>query len=97
MEDKKDLSPGLWYLEQVCQLLEDLAQKRMNNQAVQTDSVSKEGIQVSHVATFLVTPMGSILAFDTNASVSKYGQSLLLFCNTLLWKMSLSSFKKKII
>lgn len=98
MEDKKELSPGLWYLEQVCQFLEDIAQKRINNQIVQmdTDSVCKEGTQVSHVATFLVTPLGSILAFDTNTTVSKYGKTLLLlFCNILFREMSLSSFLEK--
>ncbi|XP_036070373.1 uncharacterized protein si:dkey-106l3.7 [Oryzias melastigma] len=70
VEDKKDLSPGLWYLEQVCQLLEDLAQKRMNNQAVQTDSVSKEGIQDDSTGAETIRPSCKNLENKENTDAS---------------------------
>lgn len=36
-EEGKGLSPGLCYLEQVCQMLEDIAKKQMHSQALQKE------------------------------------------------------------
>lgn len=42
-EEGKGLSPGLCYLEQVCQMLEEIAKRQMHNQALQreTDALGK--------------------------------------------------------
>ncbi|XP_035524012.1 uncharacterized protein si:dkey-106l3.7 [Morone saxatilis] len=37
-EEGKGLSPGLCYLEQVCQMLEEIARKQMHNQALQMET-----------------------------------------------------------
>ncbi|CAG5867376.1 unnamed protein product [Menidia menidia] len=42
IEDRKELSPGLCYLEQVCQMLEDIAQKQMHHQASQEERETLE-------------------------------------------------------
>lgn len=34
-EEEKGLSPGLSYLEQVCQMLEEIARQQMHNRALQ--------------------------------------------------------------
>ncbi|RVE65696.1 hypothetical protein OJAV_G00119260 [Oryzias javanicus] len=72
VEDKKELSPGLWYLEQVCQLLEDVAQKRINNQAVQTDtdSVCKEGMQDDSTGAETIRPSSQNLETKENTNTS---------------------------
>lgn len=36
-EEGKGLSPGLSYLEQVCQMLEEIARQQMHNQALQRE------------------------------------------------------------
>ncbi|XP_026153692.1 uncharacterized protein LOC113124797 [Mastacembelus armatus] len=36
-EERKDLSPGLRYLEQVCQMLEEIARQQMDNRALQME------------------------------------------------------------
>ncbi|XP_011480164.1 uncharacterized protein LOC105355242 isoform X2 [Oryzias latipes] len=72
VEDKKELSPGLWYLEQVCQFLEDIAQKRINNQIVQmdTDSVCKEGTQDDSTGAETNLPSCQSLENKDNTSTS---------------------------
>ncbi|KAM4527311.1 uncharacterized protein PAE49_024216 isoform 2-T2 [Odontesthes bonariensis] len=59
MEDRKELSPGLCYLEQVCQMLEDIARQQMHNQVLQEETETLEqqqDTQVSHVMSLQKVP-----------------------------------------
>lgn len=54
-EEVKGLSPGLSYLEQVCQMLEEVARQQMHNQALQMDANAPrehQDVEVSQVKTF---------------------------------------------
>lgn len=57
-EEGKGLSPGLSYLEQVCQMLEEVARQQMHNQALQMDTNAPrehQDTEVSQVKTFMYT------------------------------------------
>lgn len=59
-EEGKGLSPGLSYLEQVCQMLEEVARQQMHNQALQMDanaSREHQDMEESQVKTFTYTSL----------------------------------------
>lgn len=55
-EERNGLSPGLFYLEQVCQMLEEIARKQMHSRALKMEIDAQwehQDIEVSQVKTFM--------------------------------------------
>lgn len=55
-EEGKGLSPGLSYLEHVCQMLEEIARQQINNRALQMEMDAQrthQDMEVSQVKAFM--------------------------------------------